>query len=88
MHQSHAGANCWSLLPNGQDRFPLSLLGRKSEDFTLAFSEKEGLEGGLHPLGPRLCAPLRPGPADVPEGRCEGLGALLETTVHKVETVF
>ena len=82
VHQAHAGAKACSLPPSGQDRFPLPLPPVKSVDFGLTFLGKEDLEGGLHPLGPRLRAPL--GPADGPEG----LGALLEAKVHRADTVF
>ena len=47
VHQSQAGANSCSLPP-------LPLFSRKSMDLALAFSGKEGLEGGLRPLEPRL----------------------------------
>ena len=80
--------NC-SLPPSSQDRFSLPLLGKKSVDFAQAFSEKEGLEvGGGLASSWGLRAPPLPGPADGPEGRCEGLGALLNTKVHRAETVF
>ena len=65
VHQSHAGAKAFSLPPSGQDRFHMPLLDQKSVDFSLAFSEKEGLEWGLHPLGSWLHAPPRPGRTDL-----------------------
>ena len=50
-----------------------------------AFPEEEGLEGGTRSIDPRRSASLRPGPADVPEGHCISLEALLETKVHSID---
>ena len=51
----------------------------------LALPEEEGLEGGTRSIDPRLRASPRPGPADVPEGCCISLEAMLETRVHSFD---